>query len=403
MAFAGIGLAAPTVVSLVPVTPAMPESMPAAEHQAGLDRAFFGLRAPWLERPSGRGVRVAIVDTGIDADHPDLAGSVVGWKDFVNGRPSPYDDNGHGTHVAGILAGHGHFEWDPFSPYWMTGETGVAPGVSLLVAKAMNAQGEGDDGTVAQAIRWALDPNGDGTGAGGAQVISLSLGLSPGATQNPYGPTAQAIAQAVRDGVVVVVAAGNDGSNTTSALSTQRGVLVVGALDAAGDVASFSNYGQNVDLVAPGTIVSAYPPDDNPSGALGGPYVGMEGTSMAVPVVAGVVALMMEADPPLGETSTQADLSGKVLQVDTILRETATPMPDPRAGAGTIDGYAALKAVDQGTDAWDYSFLIGAAAGSIAVVAGAGAVSWKLLTLRASRAVAAPPDAPPRRKRGQAT
>ncbi|MHB8587013.1 MAG: S8 family peptidase [Thermoplasmatota archaeon] len=384
----------PSIAAALPLTSDEAETIAPAKHAIGLDQMQYSLRDPWLERPAGRGVRVAIIDTGIDPTHPDLAGSVVAWHDFVNGQTTPYDDNGHGTHVAGILAGRGHLELDPLSGYFLTGETGVAPGADLIIAKAMNAQGLGTDTDVANAIRWCLDPDGDGNPADGASVISLSLGFADGGASSADSPVTQAIGDAVRDGAVVVVAAGNDGSNHVSALAEMPGVLVVGATDPTGAVASYSNYGAQVDVVAPGQIVSAYPDGLDAHGMFTDGYVGMAGTSMAVPLVAGTVALMMEADPSLATTSFAGDESQKAAEVTSIVRETAVPVESasgPDGGsAKELNAYQAVRAVDQGTDQWDYGFLIevGTALATIGLMS-----AWA--RRRSSRArVGRPPKAP---------
>ncbi|MFH8514339.1 S8 family serine peptidase [Streptomyces gelaticus] len=175
---------------------------------------------PAGSRVNGRGTTVAILDSGVDYTHPDLGGGlgkghkVVGGHDFVNGDGDPMDDNGHGTHVAGIVAGRAAEKG---------GVTGVAPGANLLAYKVMDADGSGYTSDIIAGIEAASDP----ANPHRADVINMSLG-GPGDGTDPLGRAATA---AVRAGVVVVAAAGNDGpgAGTVSSPGTADGVLSVGA------------------------------------------------------------------------------------------------------------------------------------------------------------------------------
>ena len=142
----------------------------------------------------GSGVKVCIVDSGIDTSHKDLDDmNLVAWRDFVNNQEQPYDDQGHGTSMAGILVADGWIE-------------GVAPKVELVVAKALSSDGSGDDGIVADAIDWCVEQ--------GVQIISLSLGGAPGLIPfNIFGgrDSGDAADDAINQGIVVIAAAGNDG------------------------------------------------------------------------------------------------------------------------------------------------------------------------------------------------
>ena len=145
----------------------------------------------------GEGISVCIVDSGIDMTHPDLSRlSLAGWRDFISNEPEPYDDNGHGTSMAGILVADG----------WIKG---VAPSVDLYVAKALDGvNGQGSDEVVAQAIDWCVEQN--------VNVISLSLGGAPGILPfNPFSgrDSGDAASDAIDEGIVVVAAAGNDGGD----------------------------------------------------------------------------------------------------------------------------------------------------------------------------------------------
>lgn len=238
---------------------------------AGVANWVRKIHAPswWRLGRTGEGLRVAIIDTGIDLTHPYLADAVEASASFIPGETAQ-DGHGHGTHVAGIIRQ-------------------VAPGARLLVAKCLSNEGEGSDESLTAAIRWAV--------AQGAKVINASLGYD----QEPTGPSAAALHQAIRDavaaGVVFVASAGNEGHerleiNTVcwparwqEPLAVAATWQIVGGRDHSG-AAPFSSAGPEVDVTAPGTwIVSTAP---------GGGWVDMSGTSMAAPVVAGVLALLAE-------------------------------------------------------------------------------------------------------------
>jgi thermitase len=239
----------------------------------------------------GSGVTVAVVDTGVQADHPDLAGRLVAGYDFVNGDSDPADGYGHGTHVAGIIAadqGNG------------IGIAGVAPLAQIMPLKALADTGDGTMADVIEAFDYAPDH--------GAQVVNASLGADGGVS-----PALDAVFAAHPD-TLYVVAAGNAGRDndvdpTTPCVSTAPNVLCVGATDDTDARAGFSNYGAStVDLFAPGVdILSTY----NDSW-----YWFMDGTSMATPYVAGAAALAFAATGKRGAqlaqqiTSTVDPVSG---------------------------------------------------------------------------------------------
>jgi serine protease AprX len=295
---------------------------------------------------TGAGVKVCIVDTGVDEGHERHSGKVDGWVDFVSAVPSPIlaiDDNGHGTHVASIVGGQ-VVDWqgsgspnpdpngDPFE--------GVAPDARLYVAKVLNAAGSGTNSAVVAGIDWCV--------AQAADIINLSLG---GATcGDGMSAVSQAADAAVASGLTVVAAAGNsgDGSCTVTSPGDAFDVITVGALEeysgASGDINSsdgvniawFSSRGPTgdnrpkPDLLAPGMSIMAAK-----AGTVGD-LQSMSGTSMATPFVAGVAALMLESNPSL----TPADIKD-------ILACTAQDYnvagPDNEVGAGAIDGFAAVQ------------------------------------------------------------
>ncbi len=220
------------------------------------------------------GVAVAVVDTGIDLDHPDL--NVVGTYDAVGvggGDDSGGDDlNGHGTHVAGTIGGDG-------------GVYGAAPGVDLHAVRVLDADGAGTIADIIAGLEYVL-------GEPDITVVNMSLGGASDPSGNQ--PLKDAIEALEADGVAVCIAAGNDGADTNGYIPAGYDTgLVVSAYDAQGQAengfASFSNYGDAVDIAAPGVnITSTWP---------GGEYAAISGTSMATPHVAGVAAAYMAANP----------------------------------------------------------------------------------------------------------
>lgn len=280
---------------------------------------IIGADQVWAKGIDGTGTRVCMIDTGIDSSHPALL-TPVAWKDFVNGKPNPYDDHGHGTHTSGIVASQN-------STY-----KGVAPGSSLMVAKVCNSTGSCATSDIIAAIEWcSKGPDGSyGTGDE-ADVISMSLGGGAYKGKCDSEPTAQASNNAVDKGVVVVAASGNDGYlNAISAPACGSKVIAVGAVDKSDGRTTFSNEGSELDLVAPGvSIVSTQ---------AGGGFVQMTGTSMSTPHVSATCALLLQTDSSL----TPA-------QVRTKLRDTAKDLGNPGFdtiyGYGRVDAYAAYQAV----------------------------------------------------------
>ncbi len=298
----------------------------------GPDRTEWAYEATGLaaleDLYTGNGVTVAIVDTGLDASHPDLAkANIIGWMDLVNNRPEPYDDNGHGTHVTGIIAANGKLK-------------GGAPGVSLLVYKAISASKGGTDGDVATAIRDATSK--------GADVICLSLG--GGRLPVLGSQTSNAAASAVNRGVFVVAAAGNEGASAsdTDTPSDEAGVIAVGAINEARSVASFSNRGATGDpgligltprtdpnkkpeVVAPGVKIT--------STWTGGEYRIADGTSQAAPFVCAGLALALEKSPAL-----QRQNGDTVKRVKTAMKASAEPLPGQKTPHDPAAGYGLFRA-----------------------------------------------------------
>ena len=254
---------------------------------------------------TGQGITVAVIDTGVDYTHPDLGGclgagcKVIGGYDFVNRDADPMDDNGHGTHCAGIIAASGTI-------------TGVAPGARLLAYKVLNDKGWGNNSDIIAALERATDPDGNPNTDDAADVISMSLG----GEGDPDDPTSQAVDAAVAAGSVVVVAAGNAGPSyrTISSPAVARRALAVGASDKADAIAEFSSRGPvpgewaiKPDVLAPGVAIRSTVPL---TGALGNPdrYRELSGTSMATPHVAGAAALLRQLHPTWTPEQIKANL-----------------------------------------------------------------------------------------------
>jgi type VII secretion-associated serine protease mycosin len=258
-----------------------------AANQWPLDPVKTSFAGAW-KVTKGAGVTVAVIDTGVDANHPDLAGQILPGRAFLNGSAagvamSPATDNcGHGTHVAGTIAAIANNR---------VGVSGAAPAVKILPVKVLNCSGLSSD--VANGIKWAANS--------GARVINLSLG---GTTRDSA--VEAAIAYARTKKVVVVAAAGNNhgptscalpGNNAVSYPGASPGVIGVGAIDDQFARACFSNTGSYVDLVAPGTnILSTYPTNLTDLKKYA-PYMYMSGTSMATPHVAAAAALVLSRWP----------------------------------------------------------------------------------------------------------
>ncbi len=273
----------------LPVTVTLADSVV----QIGADQMWA--RTDGLGRSvSGFGIVVAVIDTGIDYTHPDLGAGfgsgykVAGGYDFYNNDADPMDDNGHGTHVAGIVAASG-------------GVTGVAPDVALLAYKALGADGSGLMSDVIAAIDRALDPNDDGNTGDHADVISMSLG-GEGEVGDPI---CLAVERAVAAGAVVVAAAGNDGP-TMGSVSTPGlapDAITVGAIDRDGALAEFSSRGTSPDLQikpeisAPGVDIDSTVPFSGVKYSSSEGHMIMSGTSMATPHVSGAAALLLQLHP----------------------------------------------------------------------------------------------------------
>ncbi|MFF7524555.1 S8 family peptidase [Streptomyces pseudovenezuelae] len=255
--------------------------------EAGGGVAQIGAPAAWAAGYDGKGVKVAVLDTGIDTTHPDLAAAVRASKNFT-GTAGTDDMVGHGTHVAATLAGSGARSGGRYK--------GVAPGAGILDAKVLDDNGEGSDSSVIAGLEWAAGQ--------GAKVANLSLGQEDTPGEDPVEAAVNALSKST--GMLTVAAAGNEGPDvgTVGSPGAAESALTVGAVDGEDRLADFSSTGPTADsalkpdLTAPGVdVVSARATH----GYLGDPaadgYVSMSGTSMATPHVAGAAAILAQRHP----------------------------------------------------------------------------------------------------------
>jgi len=258
----------------------------------------------------GAGALVAVVDTGVDMDHPDLADNIeahLGW-DFVNDDSDPSDDNGHGTHCAGTVAAVTDNA---------TGIAGMAPEARILPVKVLDSGGGGSTSTLAEGINYAV--------AQGADVISMSVGGATGSTSLRL-----AVSNAAAAGVVLVAASGNEGAGTVLYPAAYAESLCIGATDAGDARTSYSNYGTALDLMAPGGTASQAIISTVRDG-----YGVKYGTSMATPHVAGLAALLIGERPHLSPESVATLLSATAVDL-------GAPGWDVYTGSGLVQARAAL-------------------------------------------------------------
>ncbi|WP_162907154.1 S8 family peptidase [Allorhizocola rhizosphaerae] len=319
--------------------------------EALLDRTVpqIGAPAAWQSGYTGAGVTVAVLDSGIDTTHPDLAGAVVGERDFTGSATGPRDLLGHGTHVAGIITGDGTASGGRYQ--------GVAPDATLLNAKVLRDDGFGRESWLIAGMEWAV--------AEGARIVSMSLGASFG---TPADPMAEAVDRLTRQtGTLFVVAAGNSGpgEDTINSPGTADLALTVGAVDGQDAVAGFSSRGPRQsragikpDLMAPGVgVVSALAPGSliaKREPVVDGHYVALSGTSMATPHVSGAAALLVSQHPDWRAERLKGVLMGSATALDGASVHTQ--------GTGRVDVARAVRqpvfvtpsSVDVGVALWPH-------------------------------------------------
>lgn len=265
-------------------------------------------------KTKGRGVKVGVLDTGVYPDHPDLKKNIKKGVSFVENVSSSNDDNGHGTHCAGILAAHGEKIF------------GVAPEASIYPVKVLNFNGKGLFSGIISGMEWCLQNKID--------IVSMSFQFQ--SNKNPSKALEQACNRLWEEGLVLVGAVGNDredrNANTSNIGYPARynNVLGVGATNSYDTIAPFSNIGRGLDLVAPGVdILSAY--RDR--------YRKLSGTSQACPHVAGLAALLK---------SYRKNLTNE--DIKKVILETADPLgsdePDEVYGHGLLNASAAIEQLD---------------------------------------------------------
>jgi subtilisin family serine protease len=274
--------------------------------QAGYLQAI-NLPAAWDRTTGGDGEVLAILDSGVDFGHPDLAGRLLPGWDFVHNNGVPADDEGHGTEVAGVAAARTNNG---------RGVAGVAWRGWIMPVKVLDATGSATDANIAAGITWAVDH--------GADVINLSLG-GPGASSTLQ----TAVDYATSRNVLVVAAAGNDGNSEPHYPAACTGVISVGATDSANRRASWSNYGDWVDLVAPGVNITTTANGTTEK------YAVVSGTSFSSPLVAGVAMLLRAADP----SASQATIADRLRQSALDL---GPPGYDVNYGYGLVNASGAL-------------------------------------------------------------
>ncbi|MFF3212727.1 S8 family serine peptidase [Streptomyces sp. NPDC002886] len=292
---------------------------------ATLDKSVPQIGAPamWKAGFTGKGVKVAVLDTGVDETHPDLKGVETLQKNFSS-SPDSKDRYGHGTHVASTIAGSGARSGGLYK--------GVAPGVQLLDGKVLGDDGFGSDSEIVSGMQWAVDQ--------GATVVNMSVG-SP--DQPGTDPMEEAVAQ-LSGKALFVVAAGNEGpkAGTLRTPGSAPAALTVGAVDKQDQLAEFSSRGPNADgvtkpdITAPGVDITAAATTQGEFPSPDG-YRSMSGTSMATPHVAGAAALVRQQHPDWSSAQIKALLTGS-----------AKPNPANNAyeqGAGRTDLARAVKAV----------------------------------------------------------
>ncbi|MET9493328.1 S8 family peptidase [Streptomyces sp. NPDC006552] len=298
--------------------------------RASLDTSVpqIGAPAAWAAGYDGKGVKIAVLDTGIAATHPDLTGQVVAEKNFSTAADAN-DHYGHGTHVASIAAGTGAKSGGAYK--------GVAPGAELLNGKVLDDDGFGEDSGILAGMEWAAEQ--------GADIVNLSLGGADSAGTDPLEAEVDKLAE--QKDILFTIAAGNEGPHTVGSPGSADAALTVGAVDGKDELADFSSTGPRVgdgaikpDVTAPGVdITAAAAPGsviakevgEKPAG-----YLTISGTSMATPHVAGAAALLKQQHPDWTYQELKAALVGSAkggpytpfeqgsgrIQVDRAIRQT---------------------------------------------------------------------------------
>ena len=327
-----------------PVELERPETLDPQQPKLQVDNAIatLGVDKVWEQGYKGKGVGIAVIDTGI-YPHPDYKDRIVGWKSWTDGKAEPNDPQGHGTHVAGDALGDGTLSDGKFQ--------GPAPEAHLIGIAVLDKHGSGRLSDIIKGVQWAVSKRDELD----IDIINMSLG-GPVFDSYKNDPVALSVGKAVEAGIVAAVAGGNSGPkpSTIGTPGNHPDAFTVGALNDKGtltraddDVAQFSSRGPTSvdglvkpDILSPGVNITAA---NAPGSALdraavphvGQGYITISGTSMATPIMAGIIATILSANPNL----TPA-------QVKEIFMSTADPMAnvDPNSqGSGVVDPQEALQ------------------------------------------------------------
>ncbi|MGX4690176.1 S8 family peptidase [Streptomyces sp. JNUCC 63] len=316
--------------------------------KVSLDKSVPQIGAPtaWKAGYTGKGVKIAVLDTGVDATHPDLKSQVVAAKNFSAAK-NTNDGFGHGTHVASIAAGTGAKSGGKYK--------GVAPDAKILNGKVLDDQGYGDDSGILAGMEWAAQQ--------GADIVNLSLG-------GPDTPGTDPLEEAVdklsaEKGILFAIAAGNEGPESVGSPGSADAALTVGAVDKKDKLADFSSTGPRVgdgavkpDVTAPGVAITAAAAKgsliaqevgESPAG-----YLTIDGTSMATPHVAGAAALLKQEHPDWGYAELKGALTGSAKGgAYTPFQQGAGRIAVDRAIQQTV--IADPVSVSFGTQAWPHT------------------------------------------------
>ncbi|HEV8360673.1 MAG TPA: S8 family peptidase [Candidatus Thermoplasmatota archaeon] len=320
--------------------------MGTAKDESGVDKAKtdFGVngdRTGAVKTYTKDDIVICVIDTGIRKTHSDLnEGQVIAWKDYVNGQANAYDDNGHGSHVSGIAAGQGDYN---------TAYRGVAHGAALVGVKVLNSAGSGSSTNIVNGINWCKDNE----ATYGIEIETISIG--GGTCTNGTDSMSNAVNNAVNAGLVVTIAAGNSGPGycTVGDPGAAANAITVGAVSdpdnaACGGykakgwyLADFSSRGLTGDgrykpeIAAPGVCITSVGTASDTS------YATMSGTSMATPFIAGVAALMLDADP----NETPGTIKSMLMSTsrDAGPNNQASEPQSYDWGAGVVDAHTAVE------------------------------------------------------------
>jgi subtilisin len=261
---------------------------------------------------TGAGIKIAVLDTGIDYTHPELAPSYKGGYDFINNDSDPMDDNGHGTHVAGILAAARDGK----------GIVGIAPDAEIYAIKVSDNRGSGSFSGLVKGIDWSIE--------NGMDIVTMSITGKGGSMA-----LAKAVQAAYNDHGLVLVAAVGNGQGEVLYPAAYEEVIGVGSVTKESELSSFSRTGSEVELVAPGSGIK--------SAAIGGDYRLSSGTSMATPLVTGSIALLLGSDEKAWSNTKLVNGDGRWTndELREVLRGTAKDLGEK--GEDDSFGYGLLN------------------------------------------------------------